>query len=81
MTGQWLGHNPDIRMFAHVLPKGAYPAYRLNPDNIVLVLPEVHHYQHAIGNTKALERWPGYQKFLDLYEQLKSNYNRDFKVR
>lgn len=75
VTGQWLGHEPDIRMFAHVLPKGGYPRYRLNPENIVLVKPEVHHAQHALGHSIALSKWPGYQKFLDLAHELRCQYN------
>ena len=29
-------------MFMHVLSKGAYPGYRLNPDNIMIVHPDIH---------------------------------------
>ena len=28
--------------FAHILSKGAYPAFKLDPDNIMLMLPEEH---------------------------------------
>ena len=31
-----------IWVFSHVLPKGLYPAYRLNPENIRLVHPDLH---------------------------------------
>lgn len=34
--------------FAHILPKGAYPRYKLNPDNIILLTPDEHYaYDHA----------------------------------
>ena len=28
--------------FAHILSKGQYPSFKLNPDNIMLMLPEEH---------------------------------------
>jgi len=31
--------------FAHILSKGSYPAFKLNPDNIMLMLPEEHEKQ------------------------------------
>lgn len=30
-------------LFAHVLPKGKFPHFRLNKDNIVLLTPHEHH--------------------------------------
>lgn len=48
--------------FAHVLNKGTYPAYKLNPDNIMMMLPE----EHAIQ-----ER---YDIFNERHTQLKRQY-------
>lgn len=31
--------------FLHVLPKGTYPHYKLNPDNIILATPSEHENQ------------------------------------
>ena len=31
--------------FAHILSKGQYPSFKLNPDNIMLMLPEEHEQQ------------------------------------
>lgn len=38
-----LEHTADYwSCFAHILPKGKYTRYKLNPDNIMIVHPEVH---------------------------------------
>lgn len=37
--------------FAHVLPKGAYPEFRLREDNIFLLCSECHNRQHYYGNS------------------------------
>lgn len=29
----------------HILPKGTFPHYKLNPDNIILALPDEHDHQ------------------------------------
>ena len=34
-----------VWQFAHVLSCGAYPSFALNPENIILVLPEEHENQ------------------------------------
>ena len=36
------GHCHWHWQFAHVLSKGAYPSYKLKPENIMLMLPEEH---------------------------------------
>lgn len=36
------GHPKWHFQFLHVLPKGSYPYYKLNPDNILLGLPDEH---------------------------------------
>ena len=45
-TGEILDYIPmDRRIccFAHVLPKGRYPLFKLNPENIRIVFPDFHH--------------------------------------
>lgn len=38
LTGTYY-HKEDLQsfQFAHILPKGMYPEYRLNPENIIFV--------------------------------------------
>lgn len=36
------GNSRESWMFAHVLPKGRFPKWKLNPDNIRLLHPDVH---------------------------------------
>jgi hypothetical protein len=53
VTGKPLGAF-DIRMFSHVLTKGAYPRFRLYEKNIVLCLPEAH-FEWEFKTRKTLE--------------------------
>tara|TARA_R110002020_G_scaffold303189_1_gene518525 strand:- start:297 stop:569 length:273 start_codon:yes stop_codon:yes gene_type:complete len=48
--------------FAHILSKGAYPAFKLNPNNIMLMLPEEH------------EKQEQYDLFNERKEALKRQY-------
>lgn len=48
--------------FAHVLAKGTYPAFALNPENIMLMLPEEH------------EKQEQFEIFNIRKEQLKAKY-------
>lgn len=41
-TGKFLGNEPLLTMFHHVLPKAKYPSYRHSEKNIVLLHPDVH---------------------------------------
>ena len=54
--GHWQWH----WQFAHVLSKGTYPSFKLNPDNIMLMLPEEHESQERYElfneRKKALQR-------------------------
>lgn len=57
--GHWQWH----WQFAHVLNKGAYPSFKYNPDNIMLMLPHEH------------EKQEQYEVFIEKREQLKRKYN------
>jgi hypothetical protein len=49
-TGEILNfyHNTNMfwSCFAHILPKGRYPYFKLNPDNIRIVHPSFHNFTH-----------------------------------
>lgn len=61
-----LGNFTWHHQFAHILPKGTYPKWRLNPDNIMLVRPEEHHKQES------------YPEFIERREEMKAEYYREF---
>jgi len=52
--------------FLHILPKGTYPKYRLNPENIVL------------GTVKEHENQESIPKFQELKSKLKRQYYDEF---
>lgn len=41
------GHSQWHWQFLHVLPKGSFPKYKFNPENILLGLPEEHNKQES----------------------------------
>lgn len=47
LTGRQVKERPGsllfVNCFAHVLPKGSYTHYKMNPENIVILSPEEHH--------------------------------------
>jgi len=61
------GHLLYTWQFGHILSKQAYPSYRLNPENIMLMLPEEH------GNQESFE------KFQQRKQELKEQYYKEKK--
>ena len=69
LTGKPLlnqNHPQWVWQFLHILPKGTYPKYKLNPDNIILGLPEEHETQE------------GFLKFQDKKQELMQEYYKEF---
>ena len=60
------GHDQWHWQFLHVLPKGTYPKWKLNPDNILLGLPSEHTNQ---------EEFP---EFLNKRQELTAKYYKEF---
>lgn len=52
--------------FAHILSKGAYPSFKLNPDNIMLMLPSEH------------EKQESYEIFQERKSELKQQYYKEY---
>ena len=68
LTGKPLlpkGHYLWYNQFLHVLSKGQYKAYKLNPENIMLALPE----EHAKQET--------FPKFIERRDQLRRQYYKE----
>ena len=59
------GHPLWHWQFGHVLSKGAYPRYKLNPENIMLMLPEEH------------EKQESFEAFRERKQVLKEKYYRN----
>lgn len=58
----------------HILGKGAFPNYRLNPDNLIFVKPQYHVDWHSMGRQRLLEKDSSWQKVFDMYDALKDGY-------
>lgn len=64
----------DVSSFAHILSKGAYPRYRLNPDNIIMVKPDIHSLYDNSSQEKLLSKYPNAIIIYDRKAQLKYQY-------
>lgn len=60
------GHRQWHWQFAHILNKGSYPLWKLNPDNIMLLLPEEH------------DRQDTFPAFRERHLELKQRYYKEF---
>jgi hypothetical protein len=63
------GHFKWHWQFLHVLPKGSYPSMKLDPDNILLGLPDEHSHQER------------YEVFKDKKIELKRKYAEEHKIK
>ena len=66
------GHFMWHWQFLHILPKGTFPHYKLNPDNIILALPTEHDHQ---------EQYEEFNKRKDKLrrEYYERYYNKEYK--
>lgn len=61
--------------FAHILPKGLYTKYKLNPDNIMIVHPDVHTlYDQGTEEQRMASGWD-FSPLFKARERLKQKYN------
>lgn len=66
------GHIQWHWQFSHILPKGLYAKYKLNPDNIVLMLPEEHQlWQFFPGRAR---KNPLFDWVFEKFDKLKREY-------
>lgn len=72
ITGRELEFSPSICF--HILGKGAFPAYRLNPSNIIFVNAEYHTDWHTMSREKLLKKDRRWEYVFKLYEMLKIAY-------
>lgn len=56
---------------SHLLPKGTYPDYVVDPRNVVMVTPDEHRQWHHYGNKDELARFhEGWKPIVERYKQL-----------
>ena len=75
---KWFGGKLFVNLFAHVLSKGAFPKYKLNKENIVLLTP----FEHTLYDTCSenmrevygIENSADWQKLYDLKQNLTTKY-------
>ena len=74
ISGQHLGNEPNSWYFAHVIGKGAYPAFRCKPENIVFMTQKEHFkYDHETDKAK---QDPLFDWVFERAEQLKQEYHK-----
>ena len=74
VSGTYLGEEAKAHYFAHILSKGAYPSYKLDPDNIVLLTMQEHHDFDA--GIKDLKNDPKWKWVLEKTDKLIAKYYR-----
>jgi hypothetical protein len=72
ITGEQLPLSPIC--FMHILSKGGYPRYRLNPKNILLVLPEIHTLYDCGSMEYLISLYPNAKMIYDLKDELRTEY-------
>lgn len=77
VTGEQIKFN--VNNFAHILSKGAYGKYRLNPFNIAHVKPEIHHLYDNRGKEALLSNYPEAEVIYERKERLKQQYYQESK--
>jgi hypothetical protein len=72
ITKEWVPFH--VESFMHVLSKGAFPSFRLEEYNILLVQREVHRLYDNSSREKLLEKYPSAVIIYDLKDALKQRY-------
>lgn len=85
ITGEPIPEPYVVDNFMHVLPKGQYPAWRLNPRNIVLGLTRVHRDEHSVARSVLEDRVGvegiGWMNYFALKEELKKEYDGEKQIK
>ena len=72
VTGEYLQFNPSC--FAHILAKGPYPGFRLNPDNIIMVKEDIHRLYDQSDKATLLAKYPEAIVIYDKKNKLRYQY-------
>lgn len=72
ITGEQIRFN--VSCFAHILAKGPYPGFRLNPDNIIMVKEEIHRLYDQSDKATLLAKYPEAIVIYDKKNKLRYQY-------
>jgi hypothetical protein len=70
LCDKFLGWEPNIFYFSHILTKGAYPKFRLNKDNIMLNCMDC----HIVWDNGDASKLKNHKEWKEKKEELKSQY-------
>jgi hypothetical protein len=73
LSGEYLGEEPNVWYFAHILGKGAYPQAKHDKENIMLVTQKEH--WELDQNTHKAKANSLYKPFFDKQQELKERYS------
>lgn len=77
ITNYFKGEPGDwVSCCAHVIPKGKFPLFKLNPANIMLIHPSAHHLVDAGTEMQRIKSGWDFTPFYTRQEQLKQEYER-----
>ena len=79
ITGEMIHELKPINAF-HILSKGAFPKYRLNPENLIFVQARFHHDWHILGQSACLAKDERWKHVIEMYEQLKKQYHNEHRA-
>lgn len=68
-----------VSSLAHILSKKMFPAYRLNPDNIIILTPDEHQ-ELDQGSQEYLRTLPEWDFVFEKIEKLKEDYKLQIPI-
>ena len=72
--GVHLGDNMSLYFMAHILSKGAYPSFRHDPRNIVILCPSHHNQMDAQHDGKTRHELKIWEEIEEIREELIREY-------
>lgn len=76
ITGEPIEFHP--KSCFHILGKGAYKHFRLEPMNLIFVKQEFHDDWHILGQEECLKRDKRWKPVIEMYENLRKIYNQTY---
>src|SRR3990167_4992530 len=73
ITGESLEFTPMCAH--HILSKKTYTRWKLEPKNLIIILPEIHYLYHTASKEYVLSLYPNARILYDKLEELRIEYN------